>query len=141
MTAQPLRLVAYTSRYAGHDVDADLADIGRRSVANNKRDGITGVLVYDRGTLIQAIEGPHDAVERLLLRVADDRRAIALEVLFDLTVEERSMEEWLLNSLRTDSMEGVDAETLLSFRDAYVRTMKPDAAGFIALLRRLLTLR
>ena len=66
--------VAYCSR-AAPNVDAAAVD---RLVAaareHNPRLGITGLLVFGGGIFFQWIEGPRDAVSRLMGRIQDDVR-------------------------------------------------------------------
>jgi hypothetical protein len=51
-----------------------MEDILVASVANNLRDGITGILVCDGEAFAQILEGPREAVEACFLRICLDRR-------------------------------------------------------------------
>jgi hypothetical protein len=137
MTTSPLRFVTYTTRHTGQDLTADLGAIRARSTVNNQRDGITGALVYDCGRFVQAFEGPPQAVSALLARVSADARCGEPEVLIDQPVNERSLPEWSMHILRTDTEMGLDAAALRQLRDAYVRSFLPDAAGFVTVIRAL----
>ena len=138
MNADPaLRFVVYRATYAGTDLAHDLAAIRDASHRNNPGAGITGALVYDRGQFIQALEGPAASVEALLGRVRGDPRAGAMDVLIDTSTPMRSLQEWSMRLLRVDALPAVEATTLGAFRDAYLRNFRPDAAGFIELLRAL----
>ncbi len=137
MTTSTLRFVTYTTHHTGRDLTADLAAIHARSTVNNQRDGITGALVYDRGRFVQAFEGPPEAVGALLARVSADPRCGELEVLIDQPVNERSLPEWSMHILRTDTETGLDLAALRKLRDAYVRSFLPDAAGFVGVIRAL----
>lgn len=136
-TAPTLRLVVYRAPYAGLDLVHDLAAIRDSSYRNNPGAAITGALVYDRGQFIQALEGPADSVEALLERVRVDRRAGGMDVLIDTSTPMRSLEAWTMQILRVDALPAVEASSLGAFRDAYLRNFRPDAAGFIDLLRSL----
>ena len=140
MNPEPaLRLVAYTATYLGSNLAQDLDAIRAASDRNNPGADITGVLVYDRGRFIQAVEGPVDAIESLLGRVHADPRAGGMDVLIDTATPARSLQEWTMRTLRIDTEPALDADTLRAFRDAYLRNFRPDAAGFIDLLRALVS--
>ena len=72
--AAPLSHVLYlssaTQLFSQHEL-AELLTVSRR---NNKRDGVTGVMLYDDGTIIQVIEGPTSAVEATWKRISRDPR-------------------------------------------------------------------
>ncbi len=70
----PMLRIMYTS-VMPHDVgEPELNNLLARSVANNERDGITGVLMVDRTLYIQYFEGPEAAVRALWRRIGDDPR-------------------------------------------------------------------
>lgn len=53
---------------------AEVVALLARIRANNKRDGITGVMLYDEGSVMQVVEGPDEAVDALCKRLRGDRR-------------------------------------------------------------------
>lgn len=134
----PLRLVAYTAAYIGTDLDGDLAQIQVASDRNNSASGVTGALLYDRGRFVQVVEGPHVAIDHLLARLQRDPRISDWQTLIDIDTDHRSCQRWALRILRTDSRDMVAIEELNTFRDMYLRSFKPDAAGFIQLLQAIL---
>ncbi len=135
MSDGALRLVAYTAVYVGDDIHRDLARIGASSRRNNVGAGITGALLFDGGRFIQAVEGPDGAVEALLARVRADARAAGMDVLFDRRTQSRSLQEWTMRVSLVRETPILAGPELGAFRDAYLRNFKPDADGFIALLR------
>lgn len=135
----PLGFFAYTALWTGTDLASDLREIGQEAMRNNTRDDVTGVLIFDRGRFIQAVEGPAEALLRLRGRIQNDPRCSDLEVLFDQTVRERSMRDWTLKMLRLDDRPGIDPEAIKRFRNAYERGFAPDAEGFATLLVALIT--
>jgi len=54
----------------------DVQDIGimRQALANNGRDGISGFLHRTRTHYFQCVEGPNEAVDRLVVKIAIDHR-------------------------------------------------------------------
>ena len=97
MTDKLFRLV-YCSRNTIHgqasDVDAELASILAVSRANNKRDGVTGALLYSDGCFAQVLEGELDTVQQTFERIQNDMRHDAVVVLEAKPVESRMFGRW-----------------------------------------------
>lgn len=55
-------------------IEEQINDIVIRSVANNRRDAVTGALIHDDGWFAQALEGPESAVSRTFERILRDLR-------------------------------------------------------------------
>ncbi len=72
------RLVDYCTVYlsssVGLLVENSLADILQKSRSNNATLGITGVLLYVNGSIIQVLEGEKKAVDALYSRIEQDPR-------------------------------------------------------------------
>lgn len=66
-----------------------MAQILGVSDANNRRDHLTGVLVFHSGQFMQVIEGARVDLDRLLKRLHDDPRHINLRLLTNTQVEGR----------------------------------------------------
>lgn len=64
----------YVSRDAAVYLPTSIEAILRVSVANNRRDGVTGLLVCDGVNFAQALEGDADSVEACFRRIAADER-------------------------------------------------------------------
>jgi hypothetical protein len=71
-----------------------LADLLRASRARNAAAGITGVLLYAGGNVMQALEGGRDAVEALYARIERDPRHLDPTRLLGLEVAERQFPGW-----------------------------------------------
>ena len=81
-----------TSRSAAGKVDPEaILEVSR---ANNRRDGITGLLYADGKRFLQALEGPDAAVEAAFARIQADPRHRALVLLSCRQVETREFGEW-----------------------------------------------
>lgn len=139
IAAASLRMLVYSARYCGSNLELDLNEILTKSTHNNRRDGITGALLVDGLTFVQAVEGPPDEIERLFGRICADRRCAQHEVLLDQPASGRSAFEWTLHVAHLDTATGIDPTVLRAFRDAYIHGFKADVAGFIDLLHVLLT--
>jgi hypothetical protein len=80
--------------------DFDLGVILLQSQHNNTIMGITGVLFYADGNVLQVLEGEADAVERLFATIRKDPRHRNVIVLLRLPIAERQFPNWLM-ALRT----------------------------------------
>ncbi|MEQ9315700.1 MAG: BLUF domain-containing protein [Henriciella sp.] len=69
-------------------------DILAASRENNRRDQITGLLVYHEGVFLQVLEGATDQVQQVYARIARDWRHTDCRVLFDEPIVERAFAEW-----------------------------------------------
>ena len=72
------------------EIDAIL-EVSRR---NNGGCGVTGALIFNRGTFGQILEGPEDAVEETFLRIEGDPRHHDVEVLDLKPVTARAFGDW-----------------------------------------------
>lgn len=60
---------------------------------NNRRDGVTGVLMFHQGHILQALEGSRVDLDRLMRRVIADPRHTSLRVISDMPIAERRLSE------------------------------------------------
>lgn len=91
-----LHRAVYVSRAIGGvgRTTLSIAEILAVSDRNNRRDGLTGLLIFHDGWFIQVLEGSRVAIERLLRRLREDPRHDELRLL-DLTpITARSFGAW-----------------------------------------------
>lgn len=74
--------------------DSEILDILRTSHRNNERLDITGMLLYKDGNFLQVLEGPEQAVTKLMETVERDSRHRGLIVLTKKPIEERQFARW-----------------------------------------------
>jgi hypothetical protein len=73
---------------------SELVDILARSHANNTGLGITGMLLYKDGNVMQVLEGDEQAVRSLYARIERDPRHRGLLTLTQGQIAERQFESW-----------------------------------------------
>lgn len=73
-----------------------VAEILIKSRFNNQRSGITGLLVYRDGSVLQFLEGEPDAVHRLFDRISADPRHRQVIRLYEKKIEQREFPEWTM---------------------------------------------
>jgi Sensors of blue-light using FAD len=71
-----------------------LVDLLATSRANNARLGITGMLLYKDGNVMQVLEGEPQNVRALYAKIARDPRHTGIVVLLQGTAETRQFPEW-----------------------------------------------
>ena len=70
----PLYQFVYTSTATGPFSRADLVELLKGSVRRNTRAGITGLLLYQSGAFMQALEGEKTALVELFEKISRDPR-------------------------------------------------------------------
>ena len=108
------RLV-YVSRIAPaseDELDSVLAEILARGQPQNRKLGVTSLLMAHRGWFIQLIEGPEAAVHEALQAIQEDSRHRLLRVMIEGEVEKRLFPDW---SLAARLLSAADAAVLRGF--------------------------
>lgn len=88
--------LVYASSAAYPFAQADLLDILAVSRRNNARDGVTGLLLYGGGNIIQVLEGEDAAVEATFARVRRDPRHAGLQILLRERKDRRYFGDWTM---------------------------------------------
>lgn len=106
--------MAYLSSTPALLGEDDIADILVRSRQNNQRLGITGLLVYRDGNVLQFLEGEQEAVRALFGHISKDPRHRRVIQLYERVILERDFPEWTMGftDLEGDHLqflEGYDA--------------------------------
>lgn len=90
------RLVYRSDSCIAHTDTKSLDEIFRVSVANNRRDAITGCLALPDRTFIQVIEGSRARVEGLIERIRSDARHQNMTVLGEWPIQNRLFSGWAM---------------------------------------------
>lgn len=112
MTVPKLIRISYLSSAAqGVDTGREIEAILAASRRNNARSGVTGALIFNRGTFGQILEGPDEAVDETFARIEADPRHDRIEVLALKKVDARAFADWSMGFVgRPSSMtEAVEA--------------------------------
>lgn len=99
--APPLLQVLYVSSATPELTDDALLQLLARAQPRNAARGITGLLLHCDGNLIQVLEGPHDEVEALFLKIEKDSRHTGIMVLTRRTIEKRDFPEFKMGFRRS----------------------------------------
>ncbi len=137
-----MRQVIYSSAAVEPFSDSALTELLTAARVNNRRLGVTGMLLYHEGSFLQALEGDEDVLENLYAKIGKDKRHHRLVALLRRNVEGRHFGQWQMGfaatkslpkhlpgfsdylRLRGDPIEGASAadRLLAAFRDGRFRS-------------------
>ena len=81
LAPKALSNLVYHSRAVELLSDSDLDCVITSAQARNQREGVTGVMIYDRGRLMQWLEGPSAGLQRVWQSIRHDRRHTGISLL------------------------------------------------------------
>lgn len=122
-----LRHIAYVSSARSRLTSEVLSDILDVSVRNNRRDGITGVLMYHNELFFQILEGESQVVEQCYRRICDDSRHTGISETMDETVSVRSFPDWLMGYVGPDKIDEHTDGAMLSLAGLREPELSPDS--------------
>lgn len=97
-----IQLIYVSSAATEYDAD-ELDRILESSVRRNRNDGITGMLLYSRGTFLQVLEGEESSVDKTYARIAEDPRHKDICLIEREPVASRSFSSWHMGFRRITS--------------------------------------
>lgn len=100
-----MRQLTYISTARSGLSDEDVAAILTVSRRNNRRDGLTGILIHDGRRFLQALEGKGSSLEACYARIKADPRHRAAVQLSYREIEEREFGAWDMACERVSSCE------------------------------------
>lgn len=94
----------YESRAIGTFRQTDLLSLLEHARKRNAHEGITGILIFHKGTFLQVLEGPKDAVEACFDRIEKDRRHSSIWMLASMTMKGRAFANWSMGVAATEDL-------------------------------------
>ena len=89
-----MKQIIYISSAVKKMDDDDLLDILKTSRENNKKNNISGMLLYDNGSFIQVLEGEDSFVDNTFINIQNDERHNHILVMQNRDVDSREFSEW-----------------------------------------------
>lgn len=77
--------------------EVDLIALLEQSRSYNAAMNITGILLINRGSIVQVLEGSQDVIEALYQRIEKDTRHTDVKKVVDCSVEKRSFSDWSMD--------------------------------------------
>ncbi|HNA79297.1 MAG TPA: BLUF domain-containing protein, partial [Turneriella sp.] len=97
-----MKRLTYISSFSRPMSNKEIDEIGERSVKNNTRDGLTGVLFCFNNIFYQILEGPEDALNRCYARILKDSRHTDIFCLEVENITTRQYGDWAMKTVRLD---------------------------------------
>lgn len=88
--------IVYSSVARAEFLDGDLITLLMNSRANNRRLGLSGLLLYRDGRFIQVLEGDEQDVRDRYAIIAADPRHRSVRILLEETIPERRFARWTM---------------------------------------------
>ena len=89
-----LSTVVYRSRAVAPLSGQDLQGLMQAAQARNRREAVTGVLLYDENNFFQWLEGPDEGIARVMRSIRSDPRHTDIEVLSTGPAQGRCFGDW-----------------------------------------------
>ncbi|KMS57543.1 blue-light sensor BLUF [Sphingobium cupriresistens LL01] len=88
--------IMYISTVVGTVTSQQCAAMAQMSAINNRRNDVTGLLLFNSRRFLQVLEGPKDAVDRIFTRIHADPRHRAVVKLREGPIDAREFGEWAM---------------------------------------------
>lgn len=123
--------LAYVSSSRGLFSSADIASILAVSRERNRKLGITGMLLYKSGNILQVLEGERDAVRGLFEKICRDPRHGGVIKLYEYEKAERDFPEWSMgfHDLEAEDLRAMEGVSEFFDPQFDMNTIKPSAAA------------
>jgi len=92
--AGALATIVYRSRAVAPLAPPDLKALLQVAQTRNRREAVTGIMLYDDNCFFQWLEGPAESVKRVMSSIRRDRRHTDLEILDDRPAGARMFADW-----------------------------------------------
>ncbi|OED36937.1 hypothetical protein AB833_25270 [Chromatiales bacterium (ex Bugula neritina AB1)] len=112
---EPAYQLLYISA-SNHDfTEPELEELLKAARENNLSLGITGMLLYHKGSFIQALEGPKAVVEQLYKTIGTDTRHTETRVLYRGDVPDRNFKNWSMGFFRSSQSSAANLDGFHQF--------------------------
>lgn len=127
--------IVYFSTSVGLFQEEDLVAILEQSRRNNARQGITGVLLYVRGSIIQVLEGDKEPLEALYNRIERDQRHKNISRVLSRPITERLFTQWSMGYETLTSRQLDALKTIVNLNDRQETTIESDSPVVLKMIK------
>lgn len=115
----------------------ELAALHARARANNRRSGITGMLIYKDGCFVQVLEGEEAVVKHLFAIIQRDTRHREVSLLAEGPLARREFADWSMGfqDLNEDDLLGLYAHDKPLGKSLDIKRLKSNPGDCLHLLR------
>lgn len=103
-----LQQIIYTSAAAPGFTAADFRKIAIRAAVQNTELGITGILLFADGSILQVLEGEKAALDTLIGKISQDSRHTGLNILVNRAAQSREFSDWSMGFRMVSSRDHLD---------------------------------
>jgi hypothetical protein len=129
--------LTYTSTASRLMSVAELVELIEQIRGKNERLGVTGLLLYSGGNVIQTLEGTPEAVDAVFGAIADDHRHGGVRVVDRRAIDERAFATWSMGFRNVSTREVDELQDFGDFvRQSVGNDLDAHAASAFDLLAR-----
>lgn len=129
--------LVYTSHATHPFGEADLIALLKECRGFNRKNGITGMLLYIQGKFIQVLEGPKKAVIDLYNRIATDPRHQRVTVIVEGESGERIFKDWSMGFRRITEQEALHLGGFRNIDQFFARKRITDESNLLLVFLKL----
>ena len=129
--------LTYTSATTRLVSVSEIVEMVEQIRPKNERLGVTGLLLYSGGNVIQTLEGTPDAVDEVFDTIRTDTRHGEVLLVDRREIDERSFATWSMGFRNVSTREVTQLQDFGAFaREAVGRDLSPHAASAFELLEK-----
>jgi hypothetical protein len=128
-----LSKLVYRSRAVHPLSSLDLYKLTLAAQSRNRAESITGLVLYDKDSFFQWLEGPAESLERIMRSIRNDSRHTDIEVLDSRSVDARVFADWSMKLAATDEAPESWRRDVMALPPQIIENLRrnPDAAPLI----------
>lgn len=132
-----MHLIVYSSKFTGSSSSATevLDQIVAAAEERNRDAGISGILLFQNGYFLQALEGDEIIVRSVFQKIQSDRRHSELVLHADQSIASRSFYNWSMDGFAIDDPELFDSETIGVLQKLYNKTFELNPKALIEFIK------
>ncbi len=134
-----MHLIVYMSSttLSKEEVEREMANIATTAQDHNAKQDITGVLFFENGHFLQALEGEEATLRELYQKIGNDPRHTNINTLVDTPITKRSFSDWSMDTFFVDTPELINPETIKTIRSLYSRTFDMNTQNLISFIKKM----
>jgi hypothetical protein len=134
-----MHLIVYISKISEQidDVESTIKNIVESAKQNNKSIDITGVLFYENGYFLQALEGQKDVVNATYDKISKDSRHHQFIKIIDEPISTRSFADWSMDTFYIDSPTLITPDNIVSFKELYEQCFELDSKNLMDFIKQM----
>ena len=132
--AMMLHILSYFSSATSQFHEADLNEIVNKSIVNNMKFSVTGLLCYRDMSFVQFLEGDESVIHTLYAKIQKDARHNGFITMLDQPIKNRIFDKWYMALRNIDDFTGEEKRILLELFEVNLGKQGADHAKLIEIL-------